>query len=376
MNNESITAELFAALDIIVLERLTNGSFSIIGNAPDWFLHFYSDAGYRREGLRLANKFVFLENFLIDADFCWANNDSQSLKSGIWTEVDLLGNEFNFEATALVLKNRNILLIERLGIDYDEKQYLIQKGRENYLNHQISLKEIQNQEILLHCIVHDLASPLSAISLSLELLERENLTPKGRKRLESSQLQCEKQMRLIREMLDVFSAEFESLDAFINHPDQAPDVLLCAREVIDNFLPSFSLHNIQLQLNQNIEVTRDWKVVGEKSRLERIFTNLVENAFRHSPANSTVTIDIKEDGEGILISVEDEGTGVRTELSKHLFEKFYQGKEQPGRVGLGLYFCRITVERWRGTIGYSPRIEGGSQFWFRLPKPIQVLADS
>lgn len=140
MNNESITAELFAALDIIVLERLADGSFSIIGNTPDWFLHFYSDAGYRPEGLRLANKFVFLENFLIDADFCWANNDSQSLKSGIWTEVDLLGNEFNLEATALVLKNRNILLIERLGIDYDEKQYLIQKGRENYLNHQVLLK--------------------------------------------------------------------------------------------------------------------------------------------------------------------------------------------------------------------------------------------
>lgn len=376
MNNESLTDELFAALDIVVMERLADGSFAIIGSAPDWFLHFDADAGYRREGLRLANKFIFLENFLIDADLFWTNKNSQFLKSGIWTEVDLLGNEFNIEATALVFKNRNILMIELLGSAYLEKQEIIQKARENYLNFQELLKEIQKKEILLHCIVHDLAGPLAAISLSLELLDMENLTPKGRKRLEGAQVQCDKQMRLIREMLDAFSAEFDSLDVFTSDPEQAPDVLLCAQEVIDSLLPAFSLHNMHLQLDPNIDASKDWKVIGEKSHLERILNNLVENAFRHSPGNSTVTIGIKEDGAKIMITVEDEGKGISSELSQHLFQKFYQGKDQPGKVGLGLYFCRITVERWGGNIGYLPRNQGGSQFWFRLPKAIRVFADS
>jgi signal transduction histidine kinase len=131
---------------------------------------------------------------------------------------------------------------------------------------------------------------------------------------------------------------------------------------------------MRLQLDPSIDVTKAWKVVGENSRLERILNNLVENAFRHSPANSTVTIGIKEDGEEILITVEDEGTGVSPELSQHLFQKFYQGKDQPGKAGLGLYFCRITVEAWGGTIGYSPRSKKGSEFWFRLPK--MIVADS
>nr|MDJ0773505.1 ATP-binding protein [Mastigocoleus sp. MO_167.B18] len=54
--------------------------------------------------------------------------------------------------------------------------------------------------------------------------------------------------------------------------------------------------------------------------------------------------------------------------TQSLFKKFYQGKDKSGKSGLGLYFCRITIERWGGKIGYSPRPQGGSCFWFRLPK--------
>jgi len=50
-----------------------------------------------------------------------------------------------------------------------------------------------------------------------------------------------------------------------------------------------------------------------------------------------------------------------------MFEKFSQARANTGKVGLGLYFCRITIESWGGTIGYTPRATGGAQFWFRLP---------
>ncbi|HAA29691.1 MAG TPA: ATPase [Cyanobacteria bacterium UBA8553] len=369
MNNESLTAELFAALDIVVMEQLVDGSFGIIGTVPDWFLHFYSDASSRREGLRPGSKFAFLENFLIDAEYYWTSGQLEPLKSGIWTEVDIVGNECNLEATALVLRSRKILLIELLGIAYDEKHYLIQKARENSLSYHNLIQEVQKKEILLHCIVHDLSSPLTGILTSLDLLERENLTPRSKKRLEICRLQCTRQEMLIRRMLDAFSAEIESLEAFTIDPALAPDALNCAREVIDSLMPTFSLNNMQLQLDPNMDVVKKWKVVGEKSRLERVLTNLVENAFRHSPHGSTVTISLQEDEEGIVISVEDEGSGVSPEVSQNLFKKFSQGKNKSGKAGLGLYFCRITIERWGGTIGYSRCSEGGSRFWFRLPKP-------
>ncbi|MEC4815439.1 MAG: HAMP domain-containing sensor histidine kinase, partial [Scytonema sp. PMC 1069.18] len=252
---------------------------------------------------------------------------------------------------------------------YEEKQHIVQKGRESKLNYQKTLKEIQKKEILFHCIIHDISGQLSGINCCLALLEFENLTPKGKERLEIGKKQSIKQEMLIREVLDAFSAEMQSLESFTTETDTAPDILVSAREVLQLLNPMFTLNKMQLQLSADIDLDADWRVVGNKSRLDRVITNLTENAFRHSPSESTVTIDLHQDGDYILFTIDDEGSGVSPENINSLFRKFSQGKTKTGRIGIGLYFCRITIERWGGTIGYSPRPEGGSRFWFRLPKP-------
>jgi signal transduction histidine kinase len=198
----------------------------------------------------------------------------------------------------------------------------------------------------------------------------ENFSPKGRERLEIGKKQSIKQEMLIQEILKAFSAEVKSLEDFTVDSAQAPDGVRCAREVVEALLATFSLNKRILQLEPNIDMAQDWKVVGENSRLERVLFNLVENAFRHSPLGSTVTVDVNQDGKFILFTVDDEGPGVPEDISKNLFQKFAQGREKSGKAGLGLYFCRITVERWGGSIGYSTRPKGGSCFWFRLPRAV------
>ncbi len=368
--NESITVDLFAALNILVMEQLDDGYFKIIGTVPEWFMHFHPDIASELDKLMPGKKFPFMENFLIDAESFWRGNDAETLKSGLWSETDISGKERYFEASAVRLSNKNILLIS-LGIaTYKEKKFLIQKGRENSLSHYRLVKEIQKKEILIRCIVHDLAGGITAINYCFQLLALQDMSPKAREYLEIGMNQCTKQEMLIREILDAFSAEVESLDGFTFNPAQAPDALICAREVMNALLPSFSLNQVNLQLAPDIDMLGNWKIVGEKSRLERVISNLVENALRHSPRNSTVTIALQEDGEFILLTVDDEGPGVPQDISKTLFEKFSQGKDKAGTLGLGLYFCRIMVELWNGTIGYLPRTEGGSRFWVRLPKPV------
>lgn len=368
MMNESIMTELFVALDIVVLECLGNGSFRTIGIVPNWFIRFYPDATSSQDKLMLGQKFLFLENFLIDAEDFWTGNDAAPLKSGIWSEIDILGNEYHLEASAFRLKRRKILLISLLEIAYEEKQFLIQKGRENSLSYYSLTKEIQKKEILIHCIVHDLAGELTAMNYCLQLLALQDMTPKAKEYLEIGRKQSTKQEMLIQEILDAFSTEVESLDAFTLNPAQSPDALICAREVMNILLPTFKLNKMSLQLAPDIDISANWKVVGEKLRFERVISNLIENAFRYSPLNSTVTVGLKEDREFIVLTVDDEGPGVQQDISGTLFEKFSQGREKSGRSGLGLYFCRITVELWGGTIGYLLRNEGGSRFWIRLPK--------
>src|SRR4030095_11873387 len=95
----------------------------------------------------------------------------------------------------------------------------------------------------------------------------------------------------------------------------------------------------------------------------------VENALRHSPSGSLVMVALEQAGADVLVAVDDQGPGAAPGVVRTLFEKFSQGKGQKGKAGLGLYFCRITVEHWGGAIGCTPRQTGGTRFWFRLPWP-------
>ena len=367
MMKESITADLFTALDTVIMEHLDDGSFEIIGDVPKWFLQFYPNVTSDWDKLKLG-KLSFLENFLIDVENFWIGSNVGPLKSGIWSEFDPLGNECHLEALAVRLENRKILLISLAEIAYAEKQALIQKARETNLNYHHLLKEIQKKEILIHCIVHDLTGQITGIKYCFELIALQDLTPKGKEYIENGKKQSKKQELLIRDMLNAFSAEVESLNTFTLDPAQVPDILICATEVVNALLLTFSQNNVNLQLKSDIDLSGNWRVVGEKLRLERVVSNLIENAFRYSPPYSTVTVDLKDDGEFILLTVDDEGSGVPQNISKNLFQKFLQGKEKSGRVSLGLYFCRVTIERWGGSIGYLPRESSGSRFWFRLPK--------
>ncbi|MBH8571484.1 HAMP domain-containing histidine kinase [Nostocaceae cyanobacterium CENA369] len=369
--NNFILSELFATLNIFILERRKDGFFRINGTPPDWVERFCARRLTSEMDIFIPQtEFPFLGNFLIDAEEFWQSNSSTKLSSGLWSEVDLTGKEYQFEAYAISMNNREILLIELLGEKFIQKQSLIQKARNSQLDYQHLLKETERKDVLIHCIIHDIAGQLSAINCCLALLEFENLSVKGKEFLEIGRKQSIQQEMLIKNILDVFSNEVRSLEAFTVDVEDAPNILSSAQEVIELSQPTFILNNKQLQLTANINIAADWKVVGEKSRLDRLILNLVENAYRYSPLGSTVTIDLQPDGEYILLSVDDEGSGVPAEIVNTLFQKFSQGKHKSGRVGLGLYFCRITVEHWGGTIGYLPRQEGGSRFWFRLPRPI------
>ncbi|WP_143288246.1 sensor histidine kinase, partial [Calothrix rhizosoleniae] len=290
--------------------------------------------------------------------------------SGIWNHVDSSENEYFFEATAIKINNQKIILIKSLREEYQQRQQIIQKARENQLDFQYTVKESQKKDILIHCIIHDMAGLLSGINCCFALLDFENLTPQGRETLNIGRQQTMKQEMLIREILNAFSAEMQSLEAFTVNPEIAPDALLIVQQVIHVLTPSFSLNNVELKLAADVNMNADWKVVGDKSRLERVITNLTENALRHSPPNTTVTIGLQQDDNSILVTIDDEGKGVAPEIAKNLFKKFAQGTDRTGKVGLGLYFCRITVERWGGEIGYSPLPENGSRFWFSLPKAV------
>ncbi len=362
LNQEFPLRELFAALQFGVFEHVAEGLFRLQARPPDWLSRLVP--GLVRD-FSPDGRFPFLESFLMEAEDFWRARGGDVLRSGPWVETTAAGQEINLEASALRLGRREVLLIRELGPGYFERRDLLQKARENSLTYQRLLKEVQMKEVLLHCIVHDLAGPLTGVKGLFALLAREDLSEAGHRRLKIGEDAASRLENLINEILAVFSAEVESLEAFSSDPKDAPDFYDCARSVVNTLQAAATVKGVDLNLEGDPASTL--KVVGETTRLERVLFNLVENALRHSPSGGSVKVAAHRHGEWVRVSVTDEGPGVEADLRESLFEKFQQGGRTFGKAGLGLYFCRIVVERWGGKIGYESRAEGGSCFWFALP---------
>ena len=126
-----------------------------------------------------------------------------------------------------------------------------------------------------------------------------------------------------------------------------------------------SRENVELRLDPEGDWEQAYNALAEESRLERVLFNLLDNALRHAPSGSVVTVGLRRERGSCLVSVEDEGDGLPPELAATFFQKFSSGARK-GKAGLGLYFCKLVVESWGGAIGFSNRPQGGARFWVRL----------
>jgi hypothetical protein len=133
MNEDTIAAELLAALEVTVLERTAAGQLKLLGRVPDWFARFRPEARSGSGAFSDALGSPFLENFLVDAETFWASNASGRVKSGLWTEAGPLGTDFHLEASAVCVGERKILLIEYRAIAHKEMQNMLQSVRSRSL---------------------------------------------------------------------------------------------------------------------------------------------------------------------------------------------------------------------------------------------------
>ena len=358
--------ELLSRQSILILERRGGGLFRPLGKTPDWCSSLLVSDAASAGSLAPETIFSFLEYFLPEAERFWTDATGGELESGIWVETRPDGVELHLVATVSVIVGKKVLLIRRLEQEFDQLQRVYQKGRELLLTHERLLAETSKKEILLHCIIHDLAGPLSGIVGSLQVLEGEELTPQAAKFVQLGRRAARQQSRLIDDLLATFRAETGALDTIDPDPAKAPDAVACAQEVLDSLLPAFAIREVSGRVIVAPGLPARVLVSGEKGRLERIFHNLVQNALRYSPAKGEVTIRLQREGAAVRIEIEDQGDGVPPEIVSQLFQKFVRGGSNRGKSGLGLYFCRISVEQWGGAIGCEPRPGGGTRFWFRL----------
>jgi signal transduction histidine kinase len=346
-----------AALGVVVLEREASGRFVRVSDPPPWWRRRMGAADGQGP-IAVADVFPFLEAFLPDAERVWASPDAEPIVSEMWTESGPSG-EYHLNAIATRVCDAAVLVISRNDQTFQQQQLLLQRARELRLTYTQLMREIERKDILLHTIVHDLTAPLHSIVGSLSLLRECNL-PAGALRWTAIAIEAAaRQRELIAGILSVFISEQAA--------GAAPVTTTVA---IGRALQRAVAEREPVARQRRVELVSDFlndeRVRGEETRMLRVLTNLLDNAIRHSPPDGHVRITCLNENRALRICIEDDGPGVSPEMLPRLFQKLVRDP-RGGGTGLGLYFCRITIEQWGGGIGYEPRESGGSIFWIRLP---------
>jgi signal transduction histidine kinase len=107
----------------------------------------------------------------------------------------------------------------------------------------------------------------------------------------------------------------------------------------------------------------------DEDMLRRVLTNLLENAVKYTPTGSKIYLGARQDGEMVLMWVQDTGPGIPPDERERIFDKFTRlhGSGGPKGLGLGLAFCRLAVEAHGGQIWVEDGPEIGACFKFTLP---------
>ena len=243
------------------------------------------------------------------------------------------------------------------------------------------------ESTLLSSISHDLHTPLTIMKTAVTGLLQEGIAwdeQVRREQLQAINEEADRLTKLVRALLDISRIEGGALRLQREWCDLA-EIVYTALDQLEKLAPA---HRISVDLLMPLPL-----VQGDQVQLGRVFTNLLENAVKYSPAGTRIWVQAQRQEAEVWVTVADEGIGVPTEERERIFQKFYrikqwrssparermhQGNLHPERAGrapflevggsgLGLAICRGIVQQHGGRIWVEPRPGGGSCFRFTLP---------
>lgn len=216
-------------------------------------------------------------------------------------------------------------------------------------------------------VTHDLRIPLAAVQGYCDLLKRkpEELTERQLTFIKRISTANGHSLELVRNLLEAMKIEFGTLNPVM----EVFRVGVLAEEVRDELNVDDSLPPVVLEPLD--EASEDVEVEADRTRIKRVFTNLLSNAQKHAEGTPAVTLRWKlVPRRGVRVQVSDEGPGIPADECKRVFEKFTRAPDSMGSstgLGLGLYIVGKILESHGQSITLKSELGKGTIFEFMLP---------
>jgi signal transduction histidine kinase len=266
----------------------------------------------------------------------------------------------NYSARASVSKRGELGEIGELAHSFNEMAERLEQDVE-----ELRRQEQQRRELIMN-ITHDLATPLTAIAGLGEALvdgikqNREDFEETGRIIVrETLRLR-----RLVKDLHMMAKAEAGAMQPQRRAVRLAPLV----DEVFAALIPEFERVNVEPCNNLSFNLPPIW---ADPDMLARVFDNLCSNALRYTPSGGSITVDAKQQGSVLRITVTDTGKGIPTAALPRVFDRFYRAdaarQTTTGGSGLGLAIVQAIVESHGGRVFAENAPGGGACIGFTMP---------
>jgi signal transduction histidine kinase len=223
----------------------------------------------------------------------------------------------------------------------------------------IMLSKQQNNFML--SVTHELKSPIAAMKLNLQTLERYHLDEeKKAKLLERCVVEANRLNDLCNNML--IASQMEGRQYVAAKEGIQFD------EMVLHTITDYSTRYAYRIVNDGV---LECNIVGDRLLLQLAINNLLENAIKYTPADKHINISLRKNSEGIIVRIADEGVGIPDTEKSKVFNKFYRiGNEETRKTkgtGLGLYLTNKIVKQHNGKIVLTDNKPTGSVFEIYLP---------
>jgi two-component system sensor histidine kinase KdpD len=216
---------------------------------------------------------------------------------------------------------------------------------------------------LLASISHDLRTPLAAIIAASHALNDPKMQPDAETRARLARVvenTAQEISELVSNVLDLMSFQFG--EVHLNRDAHSVDVLV--ESALARLNGRLVEHPVELALPADLPL-----VDVDAGLVTRALVNILENAAKHTPPGTRITVSAGLESDAVRLVIDDNGPGLPPGPPEQLFAKFERGTNETdvGGAGLGLAICKAIIEAHGGRITAAPRPAGGARFTFTLP---------